>query len=678
MLLSLSMSTVGAAQNFGAIVEDDRVIIIWNSACDTLGTRPDHVRVRYNRAATLASEGDFWEYSDAVDFGSGRIVIENLAAATNYIYQIGFSHMLYEGDTATSGTYSWSARKTFETKMPWGVTRFLLMIGALGLFIYGMKTMSEGIQSSAGARLRKVLSGITKNRFAGIASGFGLTALLQSSSATTVMTVSFVNAGLLTLSQSAGMMMGANIGTTITGWFVSFIGLRVNITLYALILFAVATPLIFVKKREIKTWSTPLIGFALLFMGLGFLRSTVPSFTEDSSVVQFFLEYNNIPILGPLLFVLLGIIITVIVQSSSSAITLTMTLCATGVVPLEAAAAMVLGENIGTTATAEIAALVGNVHAKRSARVHTLFNVIGVAWMLFLLPHVIPLIGDFLPENPYAETPAGYQAATATLAIFHTTFNVINLLLLAPFVPQLVRLATFTVPTSGEKDEIYRLAYIDTSIQLSELSIVEARRAVTKFGEITSKMASMTKRLITETDNAEQMRLHERLAKYEEITDRLEEEIAHYCSRISTTELSPQSSERVQAMLSVSNDLERVGDIFNGISLTIKRKNEDKIWFAQEQRDKLLELIGLVEKAMRIMLVNLDKSEGMHIDLTPARNAEREINKARNNIRKEYIARIEKGKYNLRSGTIYSELFSSLEKIGDHVENVSEALAGEY
>lgn len=671
--IAFSANAQAPLEHFGAVTEDAFTEVYWSVDCDA-DSRPDSVRVRYNRAATLAGEGEFWFFSDPVAYGEGRIVLRDLAGASNYIYQVGHMRIATDGSPRR---YTWSPRKGFETKLPWGPTRFLLMIGALCMFIYGMKVMSEGVQASAGNKLRKALAGMTRNRLTGVASGFGLTALLQSSSATTVMTVSFVNAGLITLSESAGMMMGANIGTTITGWFVSLIGLRVNITLYALILFAIAVPLIFVRKREIKTWSTPLIGFALLFMGLGFLRTTVPTFTQDSEIVQFFIEYSGIPVAGALLFVLLGAFITVIVQSSSSAITLTMTLCASGVIPLEAAAAMVLGENIGTTATAEIAALVGNVHAKRSARIHSLFNVIGVAWMVFLLPFVLDLIGSFMPESPFTDTPAGRQSATASLAVFHTFFNIANLAILIWFVPLLIKLATFTVPSRGKDDEIHRLEYIDTSIQLSELNIVEARKAVTKFGEIVQKMSLLTRRLITETETSEKLRIHEKISRYEEITDNLEIEISRYCSRISTTELSNESSERVRAMLSISNDLERIGDIYNRMSIAVIRKTEAKIWFTQEQRDKLIELMNLVENALRVMLTNLKRSEGDKVDLDSAVDAERAINRARNAIRKEYISRIEKGKYNLRSGTIYSELFSSLEKVGDHIVNVSEALAGE-
>ncbi len=631
------------------------------------------VCVRYNRSATLASEGEFWLYSDTVPYMQGRLELYDLSAASNYQYQLGYSS---KSELGSKGSFIWLPRKQFETRLPWGFTRFLLMIGALGLFIFGMKTMSEGVQASAGGRLRKALGGMTRNRFTGVLSGFGLTALLQSSSATTVMTVSFVNAGLISLSQSAGIMMGANIGTTITGWLVSFFGLRVNITLYALALFALAFPLLFFSKREIRTWATPIIGLALLFMGLGFLRSTVPSFTEDSALVRFLVAYSEIPFLGNLLFVLLGIVITVVVQSSSSAITLTMTLCASGVIPLETAAAMVLGENIGTTATAEIAALVGNVHAKRSARIHTLFNVIGVGWMLLILPYVLRGIGNFLPVDPTTDSPAGLQSATAALAILHTVFNVLNLALLIWFVPYLVKLATWTVPSRNAEDEIHRLAYIDTSIQLSELNIVEAKRAVNKFARVVLKMQQLCRAMLSETDDGKRLQMIDRVRRYEDITDRMELELSQYCSRISTSELSPEVSERVRSMLSISNELENLGDEFRHISITVKRKNEAKIWFTQEQRDKLNELFDLLEHAMQVMMENLDKPEGTQISLEPALKAEQALNKAKKQISKEYVSRIEKGKYNLRSGTIYSDLFSSIEKAGNHVMAVSEALSG--
>jgi len=654
---------------YGAYPSDELVKISWKLDCGEANA-PLYAVVRYNRAAVLANEGEVWLFSDTTDFAQGSIELTDLDPSANYVYQVGFIY----SKNGEMDPVIWASRDRFETDMPWGIWRLFLMIGALCMFIYGMKTMSEGIQTGAGKRLRRILGYMTKNRFTGVLSGFLLTGVLQSSSATTVMTVSFVNAGLLSLAQSAGIMMGANIGTTITGWLVSILGFRVNITVYALIIFALAIPLLLIKQPKVRSWSTALIGFALIFMGLGFLKETVPGFTEDSAFVGFFLEYSQEPILGTLMFIVLGIIITVIVQSSSSAITLTMALCASGVIPLNVAAAMILGENIGTTATAEIAALVGNVYAKRSARIHTLFNIIGVAWMVFALPFALKAIANFMAVDPFLPTDAGRQAATTALAAFHSVFNLANLLILIWFTPLLVKLASKTVRSKGGEDEEFRLEYIDSSIQMSEISLLEAKKQVIRFGEITSRMSSFVKALLTETEISKRSRLHERIEKYEGITDRLEIEIAQYCGKLSSTELSADSSEKVRAFLSISSDLERIGDIFYQMSNTIERKSESKIWFTPDQREKLLRMFGLVDMAIDNMLDNLRLDTEREIDLEKVKRLENEINQLRNRLRREYISRVESGNYNLRSGTVYSDLFSSLEKVGDHVENVTEAL----
>jgi phosphate:Na+ symporter len=646
------------------------VTISWKVDCST-DNLPSAVVVRYNRSAVLANEGEVWLHTDTVPYTEGSIKLRELYSSTGYIYQVGFIPTDPQEAEAV-----WTVRQRFESKMAWGITRFMLMIGSLCLFIYGMKTMSEGIQASAGSKLRSILGSMTKNRFTAVLTGFTLTGLLQSSSATTVMTVSFVNAGLISLTESAGIMMGANIGTTITAWLVSFLGFRVNIITYALIIFAFVVPLLLVKRPGVRNWITALIGFALILLGLGFLLDTVPTFTENSAFVQFFIEYSNQPFLGTMMFIALGIIVTVIVQSSSSAITLTMALCASGVIPFDVAAAMVLGENIGTTATAEISALVGNVFAKRSARIHTLFNIIGVAWMVVALPFVLKIIGGFMPTDPYEQTEAGHQAATIALAAFHSVFNLANFLLLIWFVPLLVKLATKTVRSRGGEDEEFRLEYIDSSIQLSEISVLEAKNQVIRFGEIVSRMSSFVKSLLTETDAGNQEKLLSRIKKYEKITDRMEIEISQYCSRLAATELSPTSTEKVRSFLRISSDLERIGDVFYQMANTIERKTASKIWFSPDQREKLLRMFGILDLAMDLMMENLEKEEGKEINLERAKSLEKEINELRNKLRREYISRIESGNYNLRSGTIYSDLFSSLEKVGDHIENVSEALTG--
>ena len=322
---------------------------------------------------------------------------------------------------------------------------FLIIIGALGFFIYGMKVMSDGIQKVAGSKMRNILSSMTSNRFLGVTTGFLITALLQSSSATTVMTVSFVNAGLLSLVESIGVIMGANIGTTITAWLISILGFKIKISAIALPIIAVGFPLMFSKKSNIKAWAEVLIGFALLFMGLDELKHAVPDVKNNPEILNFLAGFADISFLSRLMFVGVGTILTIVVQSSTAAMALTLVLCSTGVIPFEVAAAMVLGENIGTTITAELASLVGNVHAKRSARIHSMFNVIGVIWMVIAFPFVIELIDKYMtiymgmsplnPEDKSATVPLG-------LSIFHTTFNIFNVLLLVGFVPFMAKIAT--------------------------------------------------------------------------------------------------------------------------------------------------------------------------------------------------------------------------------------------
>lgn len=680
LALILSLSSFGQlrADDFtidvsGAIAADDSVQIAWHVDCLSENT-PDSILIRYNRSAVLANEGEVWEPYVTVPYKRGKVNLGGLNSASEYVYQLGY--LQPNSQYSDTDGVIWSERYRFTTKLPWGVSRFLLMIGALCLFIYGMKTMSEGIQASAGAKLRRILNQMTRNRFTGVVSGFGLTGILQSSSATTVMVVSFVNAGLITLTESAGVMMGANIGTTVTGWLVSYLGFRGNITFYTLIIFAFATPLLLSKKTKIRTWSTAIIGFALLLMGLSFIKSTVPTFTENSTLVQFFIEFKNIPLLGTLMFVALGAIVTIIIQSSSTAITLTMALCVSGVIPLEAAAGMILGENIGTTITAEIAALVGNVHAKRSARIHTIFNLVGVTWMVFLLPFVLKAIGSFLPVDPFENSEMGRQSATTALAAFHSVFNFLNLFLLIWFVPQLVKLATRTVRSKGGEDEEFRLEFIKSSIPLSEISLLEAKRELVRCAKVTAQMSEKVRSLLTETDPVIQKSLYEQVRKFEKITDKMEVEIAEFCSRLARTELSKDASERVRAMLSISSDLERIGDVFYQMSNTMERKTASKIWFTPGQREKLSAMFNVVEDAISEMIENLSLEEGDPIDLKKAQEREEKLDKMRDTLKGEYLQKVESGKYNFRNGTIYNDLFTSLSKVGDHTLNVSEALSG--
>jgi phosphate:Na+ symporter len=631
------------------------------------------------KQAKAEMEGVEWSHVDDIAVTETSHFLKNLTGGEKYVLKVGVS----DGNESI-----WSGKAKFKTERGWGVFKLLVLIGALGMFIYGMKIMSEGLQQAAGSKLRNMLGSITGNRFTGVLTGFGITSIVQSSSVTTVMTVSFVNAGLLTLKQSAGVMMGANIGTTITAWLILLLGFKVSLSDYALIFIAFGAPMIFFAKGKLKYWGAAIVGFSLLFMGLGALKAAVPTLGADSGLVQFFTEFKDVWY-GPLMFVFLGAIVTVVIQSSSAAMALTMTLVAAGAIPFEVASAMILGENIGTTITAELASIIGNVHAKRSARIHSLFNIVGVTWAILLFPFILEYaIVPFLPaelvvdgklmdinKHPELKQQIG-DASNLGLAIFHTAFNSINVLLLIGFVPRLVAMAERTVKSKGGTDEEFHLDYIGSGLMVTpDLSILEAKKEVAKFGEFTSRMSGFAQDLLTGQNAKIKTKLHDKMAKYEEITDRVEIEVATYLSKVSEGEMTEKTSKHVRAMNSIVNDLERIGDIFFQISKTIESKDEKKIYFIPEQRNSLLAMFKLLDKSFDVMINNLNADwDGVSID--SANSCENSINKKRDEMRKEHFDNINKKDANMESGMIFSNLFSNCEKVGDHVINVSEAIAG--
>lgn len=650
--------------------------------------------------------------------------------------------------------------------MEFGIYELFTLIGALGFFIYGMKVMSDGIQKVAGSKMRGILSKMTSNRFLGVATGFLITALLQSSSATTVMIVSFVNAGLLTLVESIGVIMGANVGTTITAWLISLLGFKVKISAIALPIIAIGMPMMFSSNRKMKSWAEVLIGFALLFMGLDHLKGAVPDLQANSEFLSFLANYANMGIYSTLMFIGVGTMLTLIVQSSSAAMAITLIMCNMGYIPFELAAAMVLGENIGTTITANVAAVVGNVHAKRAAKAHFIFNIFGVIWMIIAFSYFITSIDGFMQNNKgfiqnlvesnakteslgdemifnctdtatiswitankgltiteyktaknsylivnedfanliassdneeilnWSNNNSEIAASIATikdvttsplnnakavpigLSIFHTLFNIINLLLLVWFVPLISRIVIKMQPSKGDVDEEFHLEHIGSGLmQTSELSVLEAKKEVSKFGRISSKLFKMIPELMTETDNKKFNNLMSRIKKYEDITDRMEVEIADYLAEAAKGELSDTASKKVRSMLSIVNDMERIGDICYQMSITIERKNEQKAYFTPELRTSLEEMIAEVLKALEIMNKNLN-SEYKQVSMADANGAEDIINKMRNKLRKEYLTKIEKGEVKIQTGMIYNNLIHSLEKVGDHVHNITEAITG--
>jgi phosphate:Na+ symporter len=564
--------------------------------------------------------------------------------------------------------------------MEFGVIDFLTLIGALGFFIYGMKVMSDGIQKVAGSKMRSILSKMTSTRFLGITTGFILTALLQSSSATTVMIVSFVNAGLLSLVESIGVIMGANIGTTITAWLISLLGFKVKISSIALPIIAIGFPMMFSSKSNIKAWAEVLIGFALLFMGLDELKNSVPNLKENTEFLSFLSSYANMGILSTLIFIGVGTILTLVVQSSSAAMALTLVMCYEGYIPFELAAAMVLGENIGTTITANLAALVGNVHAKRAARAHFIFNIFGVIWMIFALQFFVKIIDSYMISNMDLSplTVVGESVAIPIgLSIFHTSFNIINVLLLVWFVPLISRTVIRMQPSKGEMDEEFHLEHIGGGLmQTAELSVLEAKKEVSKFGDITSRLYNMIPELMQETNIKKFDKLMKKIRKYEDITDKMEVEIADYLAKAAQGEMSDPASLKVRSMISIINDMERIGDICYQISITLERKQEQKTSFTTELNSSLEKMMNEIVKAFEIMNKNLN-SDYIQVSITDADEAEISINKMRDKLRRNYLEKIEKGEFNIQTGMIYNNLIHSLEKIGDHIFNVTEAIVGD-
>ncbi len=571
--------------------------------------------------------------------------------------------------------------------MEFGFTDVMQILGALAFFVYGMKMMSDGIQRAAGSQLRNILRNMTKNRFLGVGTGFLTTALVQSSSATTVMTVSFVNAGLLTLIESAGIMMGANIGTTVTGWIVSLLGFKLKLSAFSIPLFAIGVPMLFSGKGKIKYWGEFLIGFAILFLGLTYLKGAVPDLKGNTDALAWIQNIADYGFFSRVLFVLVGALVTVVVQSSSAAMAITLTLVYTGWLPLEVAAAMVLGENIGTTITAEIASVVGNTNAKRSARIHSLFNIIGVVWMVILLPFVLTFLSGFVDsfseifEKGIKIKQENLDQAnvmnTYKLAAFHTTFNIINVIIMLPFVNWLVNMAIKTVPEKDGVDDEHRLKFISAGIRTPELATVELQKETAHFGEVASRMSGFATELLNSTDTKAQSKLYKKLFKYEEITDRMEIEITEYITKLSNQEITPRTSIKMRSILNICNDLERIGDIYYQISKTLESKNENKQYFTPEQRNNLNEMTTLIDKAFTVMNKNLATDHYDDVNKDKAMELERDINKLRNKLRKNNLTNLGSDGYDVQSAMIYNNIFSSLEKVGDHIINVTEAVVGE-
>ena len=559
----------------------------------------------------------------------------------------------------------------------------LKMLGCLGMFLYGMSLMSGGLQKLAGNSLRAFLAQMTSNKFKCVLTGIFVTALVQSSTATTLMLVSFVNAGLLALANAIGVIMGANIGTTVTAWIfaLSFDG--------SFSLGAIAIPLMFfafifmsMKATKWKNLGEFLMGFGFLFLGLSTLKETAYPLLSSGAVQQFLRPLTSYGMLSVILFMIIGAIMTLCLQSSAATMSLTMLLVSAGVIPFNIAAAMVLGENIGTTITSNIAASVANVSAKRTARAHMLFNLFGVAWVLCLFNPFLKLIGAIVEAlgfaNPITTSfEADSVALAATLpycvATLHTLFNVINTLILIWFIPVIEKVVKLMVPSPKDSEEVFKLSYIGGGLlNTAELSLNEASKEIIHFGEICAKGFRYVKQAINEHDESKINGFIDKLVKYEEITDNIEFEIANYLNEVSKGEISGDSAERIKRMYKIIGEMESLGDSGEAISRMITRMKVYKQSLDEVQMVKLNRMVTLVENAYSVMIENL-KNDNIK-DITNARDAERRINEYRNVLREEHIANLEKDKYNYRAGTFYMDIVSELEKIGDFIINISQAL----
>ena len=550
---------------------------------------------------------------------------------------------------------------------------FLRLIGSLGLFLYGMKIMSEGLQKFAGDSLRRILTAMTTNRVTGVLTGVLITALIQSSSATTVMVVSFVNAGLLTLTQSIGVIMGANIGTTVTAWLISALGFKVDIAAFSLPLLAFGIPLLFSGKSSRKSVGEFIFGFSFLFMGLQALKANAPDLGANPEMLAFVQNYADMGFFSIILFLFIGAILTMIVQASAATMAITLIMCANGWIDYQLGVALVLGENIGTTITANLAALTGNTQARRAALAHLAFNIFGVIWVLILFYLFTNAVSWFVTNVMRISDPS--VAVSFKLAAFHTAFNISNTFVMIWFVGLIEKTVCFLIKGKKDEDEEYRLRYITGGmLSTAELSILQARKEITLFAERTGRMLDMVKALFYEKNEDAFLKTYSRVEKYESISDRMEIEIANYLTCVAEGRLSSEGKEEIRIMLRAVSEIESIADSCNNMARSIKRRNEFKSIFTDEQNHNVDQMLALTEKALHRMIEILKKSELVRDDVNPSYNIENEINNYRNQLKIHNVEDINNKKYQYQDGVYYMDIIGEAEKLGDYVLNVVQAV----
>ena len=594
---------------------------------------------------------------------------------------------------------------------------FFALLGSVCLFLYGMKVMSEGLQKAAGDRLRNILSVMTRNRFAGTLTGFAITALIQSSSASTVMVVSFVNAGLMTLGQSMAVIFGANVGTTFTAWIIALFGFKVDTSVFILPIIACAVPLLFFKKSRTKSIGEFLIGFAFLFMGLNMISDYVPDLQSNPDMFAFLERYASMGYLSVLLFLLVGVIVTAIIQSSAATFAIVLIMCTKGWITFDLGCAVVLGSNIGTTITPLLASMSGNVAAKRTAMGHLLFNFFGIVWTLCVFFPFVNLnvwiteaIGQGNPESLFSfvnnlevtqpdvynslfdgSLPNGHPvlaqigamqfSVSFGLSMFHTVFNLVNLSIMIWLTGLYVKIVEKLVPAKHKEDEEFQLKFISGGLlSASELNIAQAEKEMVVYAQRVERMINMAETLVHTKENTEDFtRLFSRLEKYEEISDRMEIEIANYLNRCAEGRLSNEGKLHIAAMLNIVSEIESIADCCFGCAKILFRKQESGVHFDDFIFGNIDTMFGYVKEAMSDMLTLLgDVEKVRQVDIIRSYNKEREINNLRNQLRSSNVENINNRTYEYQAGIYYMDIINDLEKMGDYIINVVDTVKDHF
>ena len=601
--------------------------------------------------------------------------------------------------------------------MDYSILDFLCLLGAVGLFLYGMKVMSEGLQKAAGDRLRNILSAMTRNRFAGLLTGCAITALIQSSSASTVMVVSFVNAGLMSLAQSMAVIFGANVGTTFTAWIIALFGFKVSISAFVLPIIALAVVLLLMNKSKTKNIGEFLIGFSFLFMGLDMISAYVPDLQSNPEMFAYLRQYASLGVRSVLIFCLVGVILTMIIQSSAATFAIVLIMCSKGWITFDLACALVLGSNIGTTVTPILASLSGNVAAKRASMGHLLFNLLGTIWCLCVFipfadfnswlteaigqgdPNALyryvtnleatsPEIYNHLFDN---SLPAGHDAlkniatmqmsVSFGLSIFHTTFNIVNVLVMIWLTGVYVKIVEWLVPAKNRDDEEFTLKFISGGmLSAAELNIAQAEKEIAVYADRVGRMISMAQTLIHTKEKSEEYNtLLSRVEKYEDISDRMELEIAHYLNRCAEGRLSNEGKLKIAAMLNIISEIESIADSCLGIGKILNRKIQSGVEFNEEIYKNIDAMYVYVKDAMAMMTKQLDNIENVSAKSLPdSYNKEREINNFRNALRGSNVENINNKHYEYQAGIYYMDIIGDLERTGDYIINVIDTLRDNF